>query len=100
MEGVKLGPMAKKEKVTCPECSSARIVKKGRQKNKFGQVQRYKCKSCGRSLSFKELTGIWLRNFVCGWFNEKNYFEFRPADVVLKLKEVDRSEMRKYTPQF
>jgi len=49
--------MAKKEKVTCPECSSARIVKKGRRKNKFGQVQRYKCKSCGRSFSFKELKG-------------------------------------------
>jgi len=57
MEGAKLGLMARKEKVTCPECSSARIVKKGRRKNKFGQVQRYKCKSCGRSFSFKELKG-------------------------------------------
>ncbi len=36
----------------------------------------------------------WLRNFVCGWFDEKDYFEFRAADVVLKLKEVDRAEMR------
>jgi len=27
-------PMAKKEKVTCPECGSTRIIKKGRRKNK------------------------------------------------------------------
>jgi len=47
-----------------------------------------------------DLTGIWFRNFVCGWFDEKDYFEFRPADVVLRLKEVDRAEMRKYIPQF
>ena len=51
-------------------------------------------------LALSARTGIWLRNFVCGWFDEKDYFEFRPADVVLKLKEVDRAEMRKYIPQF
>ena len=49
--------MATKEKVTCPECSSARIVKKGRRKNKFGQAQRYKWKSCRTGFSFKELKG-------------------------------------------
>jgi len=52
------------------------------------------------TLALSARTGIWLRNFICGWFDEKDYFEFRPADVVLKLKEVDRTEMRKYIPQF
>jgi transposase-like protein len=55
MEGIKSGPMAKKGKVTCSKCSGAMIVKKGRRKNKFGQVQIYKCKSCGRSFSLREL---------------------------------------------
>ena len=41
-----------------------------------------------------------LRNFVCGWFDEKDYFEFRPADVVLKTEKVEKVEMRKYIPRF
>ncbi|MFQ6066182.1 MAG: hypothetical protein ACE5K3_02750 [bacterium] len=45
-------------------------------------------------------TGIWSRNFVCGWFDEKDYFEFRPADVVLKMEKVNGSGMRKYTRRF
>ena len=49
--------MAKKEKVSCPECGSTRIVKKGRRQNKFGKIQRYKCKSCGKSFSLRELKG-------------------------------------------
>ena len=265
-------PMAKKEKVTCPECGSTRIIKKGRRKNKFGQIQRYKCKSCERGFSLRGLkgrvypaklimeavslfnkdyfsgltrylkeipkkcphrmflsgkargsrikldfpveperktnyacqlaglaltmtknnrerhevvqdfmlandtatlacevpvylysreagkfgffkdsdldfregvtghidlvqlrfgyiylldfkpkaakekyamaqlflyalalsarTGIWLRNFTCSWFDEKDYFEFRPADVVLKIEKVEKVEMRKYIPRF
>jgi len=52
------------------------------------------------ALALSLRTGIWLRNFVCGWFDEKDYFEFRPADIVLKLEKVDRSEMRKYIPRF
>jgi len=47
-----------------------------------------------------DLTGIWLRNFVCGWFDEKDYFEFRPADVVLKTEKVEKGDMRKYIPRF
>ena len=52
------------------------------------------------ALALSVRTRIWLRNFVCGWLDGKNYFEFRLVDVVLKLKEVDRAEMRKYIPQF
>lgn len=49
--------MAKKEKVSCSGCGGIRIVKKGRRKNKFGQIQRYKCKSCGKSFSLGKLKG-------------------------------------------
>jgi hypothetical protein len=52
------------------------------------------------ALALSLRTGIWLRNFVCGWFDEKDYFEFRPADIVLKMEKIDRSEMRKYIRQF
>ena len=52
------------------------------------------------ALALSMRTGIWLRNFVCGWFDEKDYFEFRPAKIVLKMGKVERSEMRKYIQQF
>ena len=52
------------------------------------------------ALALSVRSGIWLRNFVCGWFDEKDYFEFRPADIVLKMEKVGRSEMRKYIRQF
>jgi len=52
------------------------------------------------ALALSLRTGIWLRNFLCGWFGEKDCFEFRSADVVLKVEKVDRSEMRKYIRQF
>jgi len=52
------------------------------------------------ALALSTRTGIWLRNFVCGWFDEKDYFEFRPGDVVLGLEEVENDEMRKYIAPF
>ncbi len=52
------------------------------------------------ALALSTRTGIWLRNFVCGWFDEKDYFEFRPADVVLKMEKVGKDDMRKYIPRF
>jgi len=52
------------------------------------------------ALALSARTGIWLRNFVCGRFDEKDYFEFRPADVVLKMEKVGKGDMRKYTPRF
>jgi len=52
------------------------------------------------ALALSARTGIWLRNFVCGWFGDKDYFVFRPADIVLKLEKIDTGEMRKYIPQF
>ena len=52
------------------------------------------------ALGLSARTGIWLRNFVCGWFNEKDYFEFRAGDVVLGLKEIENDEVRKYIRRF
>ena len=49
--------MGKEKKVVCPVCGGTKIVKKGRRKNKFGQVQRYECRSCGKSFSLRELKG-------------------------------------------
>lgn len=52
------------------------------------------------ALALSVRTGIRLWNFFCDWFDEKEYFEFRPADIVLRLEKVDGSEMRKYIRQF
>lgn len=57
MGGMKSIAMVKKEKATCPECGSAKIIKKGRRENKFGKIQRYKCKNCEKSFSFREFKG-------------------------------------------
>lgn len=52
------------------------------------------------ALALSTRTGIWLRNFFCGWFDEEDYFEFRPADVVLKMEKIGKGDMRKYIPRF
>ena len=36
------------------------------------------------ALALSRLTGIKLYYFKCGWFDEKNYFEFFPLHVVFK----------------
>lgn len=47
-------------------------------------------------------TGIWLRNFRCAWFDEKNYYEFSPSEIVIeefkkKFNQVgDYEVFRKY----
>ncbi|GAJ06345.1 unnamed protein product [marine sediment metagenome] len=72
-------------------------------KDYFSELARYlkdTPKKCPGEMFLSARTGIWLRNFVCGWFDEKDYFEFRPADIVLKMEKVGRGEMRKYIRQF
>jgi len=34
-------------KITCPECKSAKVIKWGNRKTKFGENQRYACNDCG-----------------------------------------------------
>jgi transposase-like protein len=38
------------------------------------------------ALALSRLTGLRLFEFKCGWFDEKDYFEFFPLHVVKKLK--------------
>jgi len=35
------------------------------------------------ALALSVRTGIWLRNFRCAWFDDKNYYEFNPCEVVI-----------------
>jgi hypothetical protein len=39
------------------------------------------------ALALSRLTGLRLFEFKCGWFDEKEYFEFFPLHVVRKLKK-------------
>ncbi len=41
-------------------------------------------------------TGIWLRNFKCAWFDEDNYYEFSPGEIVLQKENLDEKERKKY----
>jgi len=38
------------------------------------------------ALAMSRLTGLRLFDFKCGWFDEKNYYQFFPLHVVKKLK--------------
>lgn len=38
------------------------------------------------ALALSRLTGLRLYNFVCGWFDENEYFQFYPLHVVKKLQ--------------
>ena len=38
------------------------------------------------AMALSRLTGLRLFEFKCGWFDEKNYYEFFPLHVVKKLK--------------
>ena len=42
------------------------------------------------ALALARLTGLRLYYFKCGWFDEKNYFEFFPLHVVYKIKNKKR----------
>jgi len=42
------------------------------------------------ALALSRLTGIRLFHFKCGWFDDKDYFEFFPLHVVYKLKKGKR----------
>lgn len=43
------------------------------------------------ALAMSRLTGLRIYNFVCGWFDEKDYYQFYPLHVVKKiLKERKR----------
>lgn len=44
------------------------------------------------SVALSVRTGKWLRNFKCAWFDDKNYYEFSPAEIVLKHLETSKND--------
>jgi len=47
----------KSEKITCPECNSDTIIKKGKKKNIHQTLQRYKCKDCNKTFTLTPIKG-------------------------------------------
>jgi ATP-dependent exoDNAse (exonuclease V) beta subunit len=45
------------------------------------------------AMALSRLTGLRLFEFKCGWFDEKNYYEFFPLHVVKKLKGKKRKKI-------
>ena len=48
------------------------------------------------ALAMSRLTGLRIFNFTCGWFDEKDYFEFYPSHVVKKLQRPQRKRYVHY----
>ena len=49
------------------------------------------------AIALSKRTGIFLRNFRCGWFDEKNYYEFNPGSLILGSQgEISRYELKEY----
>jgi len=46
------------------------------------------------ALALSRLTGLRLYEFKCGWFDEKDYFEFYPLHVVYKMKDRKKRKVR------
>ena len=47
------------------------------------------------AMALSRLTGLRLFHFVCGWFDEKEYFQFYPLHVVKKLRPKSANPRRK-----
>ncbi|MEX2013426.1 MAG: Hint domain-containing protein, partial [Parcubacteria group bacterium] len=48
------------------------------------------------AMALSRLTGLRLYNFVCGWFDEKEYFQFYPLHVVKKLQDRKRRKFVRF----
>lgn len=46
------------------------------------------------ALALSRLTGLRLYEFKCGWFDDKDYFEFYPLHVVYKIKDRKKRKVR------
>jgi|TARA_Y100000310_G_scaffold218976_1_gene220362 transposase-like protein len=49
--------MMPKQKITCKNCSSTSIVKRGFAKNKLQNLQKYQCKGCSRIFTLEQTKG-------------------------------------------
>lgn len=52
------------------------------------------------ALALSRLTGLRLFEFKCGWFDEKDYFQFFPLHVVKKLRPSKAAKPRRRMIQF
>lgn len=48
------------------------------------------------ALALSLRTNVWLRNFRCAWFDQDNYFEFNPNEIIFKTESLDDNEKKKY----
>lgn len=46
------------------------------------------------ALALSRLTGLRLYEFKCGWFDDKDYFEFYPLHVVYKIKDRKKKKIK------
>ncbi len=46
------------------------------------------------ALALSRLTGLRLYEFKCGWFDDKDFFEFYPLHVVYKIKDRKKKKVR------
>lgn len=46
------------------------------------------------ALALSRLTGLRLYEFKCGWFDDKDYFEFYPLHVVYKIKDRKKKKVK------
>ncbi len=46
------------------------------------------------ALALSRLTGLRLYEFKCGWFDDKDYFEFYPLHVVYKMKDRKKKKIK------
>ncbi len=46
------------------------------------------------ALALSRLTGLRLYEFKCGWFDDKDFFEFYPLHVVYKMKDRKKKKVR------
>jgi putative transposase len=94
---------------TCPECGTFRLWKYGFQKNKRGDFQRYRCKSCKRQFIDDDFLGMQTPKEVVAFAIRLWIKGLSPASIVEEMKFVynlDRSEsciqfwVEKYLPLF
>lgn len=48
----------KSKKILCPECRSSRVWKDGIRQTRYGEIQRYVCRSCGYRFSEREVKNL------------------------------------------
>ena len=94
---------------TCPDCGTIRIWKYGIRKNKRGEFQKFRCKSCGYQFIEDDFLGMQTPKEVVAFAIRLWIKGLSPASIVEEIKivyKIDRSEtcvyywVEKYQPLF